>query len=115
MKRDMDVIRNLLLWMEDQPEGLFIYGMLPQMPDANSTVEHVRMLVSTGLLDETHQRAFRISWEGHEFLDKMRDEEIWAKTKAGASKVGSWSVKLLGELASGFIRQKAIELGLPLG
>lgn len=115
MKRDMEVIRNLLLWMEEQDEGLFLYGMLPAFPTPSSTVEHVQMLVSAGYLTQTHQNAFRITWEGHEFLDKVRDDEIWRKTKEGASSLGSWSVKILGELASGYIRAKAVELGLPLG
>ncbi|MDG6078584.1 DUF2513 domain-containing protein [Erythrobacter litoralis] len=115
MKRDMETIRALLLWMEDQKEGLFLYSSLPEMPDATTTVEHIRMLVSGGFLEETPQRAFRISWEGHEFIDKVRDPEVWRKTKEGASRLGSWSVKLLGEMASGFIRVKANELGLPLG
>jgi len=114
MKRDMNIIRDLLLWMEQQDEGFFIYQMLPPMPDAQSTMEHVQMMISGGFIDQTSQKAFRISWAGHEFLDKVRDEEIWQKTKEGANKIGAWSVKLLGELATGFVRQKAIELGLPL-
>ena len=114
MKRDMEVIRNLLLWMEEQDEGLFIYQMLPPMPDYESSMEHVQMLISAGYVDQTAQKSFRISWEGHEFLDKVRDDEIWRKTKEGASSLGSWSVKILGELASGYIRAKAAELGLPL-
>lgn len=115
MKRDMDAIRSLLLWMEEQPVGIFGYHDLPPLPDGMATIEYVQMLKFGGYLAETQRGFFRITWEGHELLDKMRDEEIWAKTKAGASKVGSWSVKLLGELASGLIRQKAVELGLPLG
>jgi hypothetical protein len=115
MKRNMDTVRELLMFMEEHDAGLFIYQMLPPLPDAETTMEHVQMLISGGLIDQTHQKSLRISWQGHEFLDKVRDPEIWTKTKDKASKLGSWSVKLLGEIASGFIRAKAVELGLPLG
>lgn len=60
------------------------------------------------------QFGWRLTWQGHEFVDEVRDPEIWRKTKEGAEKVGSWSIKLLGELAAGFVRAKAAELGLPL-
>ena len=113
MKRDMEVIRGLLLWMEEQEDGLFSDLDMPPMPTEDSTFEHLQMLVSAGYLAEKGG-GFRITWEGHEFLDKVRDDEIWRKTKEGATKIGSWSVKLLGELAAGLLRQKAIELGLPL-
>jgi len=29
-----------------------------------------------------------LTWEGHEFLDKIRDETIWSKTKDAISKKG---------------------------
>lgn len=117
MKRDMDTVRELLLWMEAKPDGLFTYHDLPGFPDFESTIEYVQLLTSGGFLTAPTgtTRSFRMTWEGHDFLDKTRDEEVWSKTKAGAAKLGSWSVKILSDLASGFIKQKAAELGLPLG
>lgn len=114
MKRDMDVVRDLLLWMEAQDDHLFMLGELPHMGSFNATLAHVQMLESGGYLERTPNGAYRISWLGFEFLDKVRDAEIWRKTKDGAQKVGSWSVKLLGDLATGYIRAKATELGLPI-
>ena len=40
-----------------------------------------------------------LTWEGHEFLDAVRDDGTWKKTKASAGKVGSWSVSMLGDIA----------------
>lgn len=113
MKRDMDTIRTLLLWMEEQHTDMFMFQSLPHLPDYRSTLGHAQMLISGGFIDRD-RHTLRMSWAGHEFLDKVRDPEIWRQTKEGASKVGSWSVKFLGELAAGFIRAKAIELGLPV-
>jgi len=114
MKRDMDVIRSLLLWMEEQDSDVFLLPALPAMPDHESTMAHAQMLISGGFIDVSHRYTLRISWAGHEFLDKVRDPDIWRKTKEGAERVGSWSVKLLADLAAGFIRAKAIEVGLPI-
>ncbi len=41
---------------------------------------------------------------GHQYLEAIRDPEIWRKTKEGASLAGSFSIDLLGKLANGFIR-----------
>lgn len=117
MKRDMDLIREMLLWGEDYHDEI-----IPRFDvgrDALTVQAHVHMLVDGGYLSWAKSgrggiAGYRISWDGHEFLDKIRDPEIWQKTKSGAERLGSWSIKLLGELASGFVRAKAIELGLPL-
>lgn len=114
MKRNMDTIRSLLLWMEEQDTDMFIFQMLPPLPDFEATMGHAKMLISGGFIDVSDRYTLRMSWSGHEFLDKVRDPEIWRQTKEGASKVGSWSVKFLGELATGFLKAKAVELGLPV-
>lgn len=114
MKRNMDTIRTLLLWMEEQDTDMFMFQTLPHLPDYESTLGHAQMLISGGFIEVSNRHTLRVSWAGHEFLDKVRDPEIWRQTKAGAEKVGSWSVKFLGELAAGFIKAKAIELGLPV-
>lgn len=114
MKRDMESVRELLLWMEAQDEWMFTYHHLPEMPDMNGSIAYAQMLLSGGLLESSQQGVVRISWEGYEFIEKIRDPEVWRKTKEGAASVGSWSVKLLGDVAAGFIRAKAIEFGLPI-
>lgn len=115
MKRDMDLIREILLWMEAHEDRLIrLLGFKIFRDDEELTLGHISMLKSGGLIDEPQRGLLRVTWEGHEFLDKIRDPEIWAKTKAGASQLGSWSVKLLGEMATGYVKAKAAELGLPL-
>jgi hypothetical protein len=99
--------------MEAQDQDAFMFQFLPDMPDHDSTMAHAQMLVSGGFIDVSGH-TIRISWAGYEFLDSVRDPDIWRKTKAGAEKMGSWTIKLLADLATGFIKAKAIELGLPL-
>lgn len=126
MKRDMDLVRSILLALEESPtptvEG---YLELPGV-DQGPVTYHLHLLHDAGYVrayearDANTEYGFlmqdaSLTWRGHEFLDDIRDAEIWKKTKAGAAKAGSWSVGLLGELARGYLRQKAGQLGLPVG
>lgn len=117
MRREMDKVRNLLLALEERQQPYFMMMnpmLLGGIDNAGEMVEYILLLKSGELLEEQPRNAYRITWKGHEFIDSIRDPEIWRKTKEGASKVGSWSLKLLGDMASGFIRLKATELGLPI-
>ncbi len=123
MKRDMDLVREILLAIEASPTTITGHFTL-EGREGPLVDEHVRLLTEAGFL--THSRAtyvagkrmglgVALTWRGHEFLETIRDPQIWKATKSGAAKVGSWSLGLMAELAKGAIRQKAIELGLPLG
>jgi hypothetical protein len=126
MKRDMDLVRQILLIIEDSPTP-WIEGYL-EVPgyERGPVTHHLHLLKEAGYIqayeatDANTEYGFMmqdasLTWQGHEFLDEVRDVEIWKKTKAGAAKAGSWSVRMLGELARGYVRQRAVEFGLPLG
>lgn len=121
MKRDMELIRRMLLTMEESEETL-VRSIAFEGVKRATVQYHFQLLADAGFLeaqemylkDRSLHMGYRLTWAGHEFLGSVRDPEIWAKTKQGAEKVGSWSVKLLADLASGFVRVKAAELGLPL-
>jgi hypothetical protein len=121
MKRDMDLIRELLLKLEALPlrrgesvhitpgwEGIAVPGYDIDQIDYHLTQE-------AGLIDEGGMRAaegigFRsLTWEGHDFLDSVRDPKIWAKTKSGALAAGGFTVDLLKDLAKGFVNKQIEE------
>lgn len=113
----MDKVRGVMLALEAEDGPFFMTLDTPAMggtEDVRETVEYIMMLHSAGFLESAQRNVYRISWAGHEFLDSVRDPEIWQKTKEGAGKVGSWGVKLLADMATGFIRAKAQDLGLPV-
>jgi len=117
MKRDMDKVRAILLAIEEQDAPYMLMmnpPLLGGVEDAQEMVEYILMLTSGGLLDSGQRSVYRLSWAGREFLDSVRDPEIWRKTKEGATEVGSWGLKLLGDIAAGYIRAKATSLGLPI-
>jgi hypothetical protein len=56
----------------------------------------------------------RLTWKGHDFVDTLRDGEVWKKTKEGASKAGGWTADFLLEMGKAIIKQKAKDfLGIP--
>ncbi len=40
-----------------------------------------------------------ITWDGHQFLDNIRPQTAWEKTKGIAAKIGGGSITLLSEIA----------------
>lgn len=118
MKRNMDLVRELLLRLEELhvPAGsAFVLEFdKPPLNVEGETLDDVayavRMLEDAGFLDLTRtQPALGVclrglTWRGHDFIDSVRDPEIWRKTKEGAEAAGGFTIELLSELAKGFIK-----------
>lgn len=47
-----------------------------------------------------------LTWEGHNFLDNVRDPSIWDKVKSRSSKLNSVSLPLLSELGLSFVKEQ---------
>ncbi|MGL4490415.1 MAG: DUF2513 domain-containing protein [Rhizobiaceae bacterium] len=119
MKRDMDLVRNILLEIESKDDGSnrWIDVDLPNV-DQKILHEHLFLMWKSGLIEGNDgstmsSREFmprRLSWTGHDFLDSIRDPEIWQKTKDGAKAAGGFTAELLGELAKGLIKTQIKKL-----
>jgi len=119
MKLDKDLVREILLAVEGSdrlPTGKIDLDLPGR--DSNLVSYHIMLLDEAGLLvgrDATTHDGYRwqvrrLTYRGHEFLDTIRDGEIWRKTKAGAEKVGGASIAFLWEIAKQEVKAK---LGLP--
>ena len=124
MKLENDVVREILLAIEindEDPRGwveLSIPGRTPQQ-----VAYHVQLLAEAGFIEAQDLsssniydwRAKRLTFQGHEFLNTIRDPEIWRRTKEGASKIGGASIELLFTLGRTYLKQLMQEkLGIPL-
>lgn len=122
MRRDMDLIRAVMLQVEaveDDRLGLDSFHLSIDDRPASEIAYHVRLLVQAGLLegqnitavgDETwHFGALRLTWEGCEFLDAARDDTRWRRARDQIRKVGSVTLPLLSQLLISYLKQ---ELGL---
>jgi hypothetical protein len=123
MKRDMDLIRDILLWLEARPAQTDEFVQLggeggdyrdPSYSDAEIEM-HATLMIEAGLLKGPNQQSddgvwiISISWAGHDFLEAVRDRKIWERTKQGAGAAGGFTIELLQDLAKGFIRKQVEE------
>ncbi len=117
MKRDMDYVRELLLKIEELnlPRMSDLVATHADQDDVEKLAEHLKMLIdeagliegiSAHTLSKMNWLNIRVTWKGHEYLDNIRDPEIWRKTKEGAAKVGDFSVDIIGALAKGLIKKQ---------
>ncbi len=100
MKRDMDMIRRLVLALED--------GYLNQLDgvDPLEYTYHAQLLIEAGLAEGAlapGQRGipgaavlWRLTWAGHDFADAIRNDTIWNSAKEKVIKPSaSWTFGVL--------------------
>lgn len=90
MKRDMELIRELMLAIESQ-DGDFNYESIEALGyDEHQIDYHLELLIEEKLVGgEVHHlmggsspiiQVDKLSWSGHEFLDNARNESVWKDT-----------------------------------
>jgi hypothetical protein len=127
MKRDMDFVRTLLTEIEKGDGTEDMAHLLPKDAsdeDVRKLQYHLTMLVNeAGLVTgiEAHSLSgenwlqLNLTWAGHEFLDTVRDPDIWQRTKQGAKAAGNFSIPFIIELGKAYAKHVAKEkLGLDL-
>jgi hypothetical protein len=127
MKRDMELVREILTKIEQGDGRLKMAELLPEgasNEEAASLRYHMTMLVDeTNLVTGNCFRGLsgndwinlNLTWNGHEFLDTVRDPEVWKRTKEGAKSAGNFSIQFLLELGKAYAKHVAKErLGLDL-
>jgi hypothetical protein len=117
----MEFVREILLMIEadDAFNGLDSMALGPEhFPDREwpQIHYHLSLLLDAGLLrlgakaPDGFQYFTGLTWQGHEFVETVRDPEVWRKTKDGARQIGSFSIDLLTDLAKGFLKRKVEDL-----
>jgi hypothetical protein len=120
MKRDVELIRQILIEVEDRPpESAPMPVSGPDGADAAAVREHVRMLIDADLLKgrilpgapDTPPIVFGLSWAGHEFLAVARNDTLWRKALEFVAEKGSAvTLPVLSEVLKTLARGA---LGLP--
>jgi len=112
----MDLIRSLLLEIEggrvsfstlskETADTLGLDSNDALLREEADTLEyHLDLLREAGFaefieLAGGYWQVERLTWKGHEFIDSIRDPEIWRQAKAGAAKVGSFTLKTIADVA----------------
>jgi hypothetical protein len=116
MKRDMNLIRLLLLETEGEEPKPDLSGYTE-----DQRIYHSALLIEAGLIDGEIRTdgngqpngtvRIRLTWAGHEFLDAARNDTIWHKAGERIKKSGvDVTVSVLKELLNQLLKQS---LGLP--
>lgn len=116
MRRDDDLIRELLFEAEasDQPYLLAALHLNSTKEELNRH-KHAVLLCDAGFFQEINKGVFRITNQGHDYLDAIRSEGVWKKTKAAASTMGGVGLGIMKDIATAYVRQElSTRLGMPL-
>ena len=122
--RDMDLVRDILIWMERGAPR----EERPAKDDDRKFAYHCRIMKDAGLIDAAviEEPACRgslisvpvranvksLAWKGHEALDAIRNDTVWQKTK---SKIAEHGLPLVFDLALSVAKGIAAQHGVPLG
>jgi len=96
MKRDMDLIRRMALAIAELPHDAQLPGL--EGVDHQDFVLHAIWMQEAGLIDADVQESLgappvvwinRLTWEGCEFADAVRNDTLWNKAKEHVLKPAS--------------------------
>jgi len=117
MKMDMDLFRDILIAIEEKPmnqdlDKSSLSDMIGKTPD--EVLYHLHLLDDAGFMDSftcntignPDYRVQRLTFSGHEYLNNIRDNSVWQKTKETLSNVSSSaSIDIIGSLATSIIKK----------
>ena len=116
MKRDFDLVREILLQVEAavNPEEPLIHSLSIDNYDQAIVNEHVKLLIDYGLIEgeckfSTNNRILLTAIRGltpraYDFLDNIRNDSIWRKIQNHVSStVGTASLDIIEKFASQII------------
>lgn len=120
MKRDMDLVRQLLFYFEEKDNFRLVKSDDIEIEGYDSQIiaYHIHLMCEAKLLScervtstTTADRLidaypFRLMWDGHEFLDAARSDSVWKKAKNALKDQG---------LSAGFGVLQALLLSLVKG
>lgn len=92
MKRDMELVRKILFEIEEKHEDTAIYDLKIDGYTDKEVAYHAKILYEAGFISDYDARfasgelyffgVGSVTWDGCEFLDKIREDTVWNKTKA---------------------------------
>ena len=118
MKKDMDLIREILLKIEELYVDTAIYDLTIDGYDMATVAYHCKLLHNAGyIFDYQAQYASNeiytfsvgaLTWTGNEYLEKIRDNSRWGKIKNTLIQKGlPFTIDMVKSVADAFITAAA--------
>ncbi|MBX0320315.1 DUF2513 domain-containing protein [Shouchella clausii] len=121
MKLNKDCIRDTLLLLEDylpvealkQPihiRTIYEDNKMHTTYSADDFIYTINKLSEAGYLNSSFLtngiHIHSLSYDGHEFLDSIRDDSVWNKVKSKTTKVAGVGLPIIKELGLAYTKQK---------
>ncbi|MEN5143569.1 DUF2513 domain-containing protein [Pseudomonas juntendi] len=126
MQRDPELIRLLMLKLESLEKPATAIAMVSYKDhlaipgyDSDAVYYHVDQILQSGWIDMAGGRGMNPSGQfsfraltpiGHDFIDSVRDDAVWALTKKGATAAGVFTMDTLAALGKAFMRKQISKL-----
>jgi len=131
MMRDLDLVKSLLLVVEQNPEmdgkTDFVFESAQEIDSlgygpkiiGHSSEEigyHFKILIEEDFVDGVVDNGYTIPtirclrWKGHEFLDNIKNDDVWEATKKRIADLPGIALSAVASIALAEIKKK---LGLP--
>jgi hypothetical protein len=117
MKLDMDLVRKILIALEDHEHGFYNQFLAIEGYSSEQIGYHVTLMEEAGLLlaiDSTDMSSrspeampHRLTWQGHQFLNACRDESRWTKAKSIFKDAGGVSFDIAKEILTQLMLKSA--------
>lgn len=124
MKRDLELVRDILIVIEEQEYDCTANDISRSLSDkgndtlhrSSSLKHHLEIMTQADLIDCEIRQFFggnwttngpvKITWNGHEYLNSVRDNGIWEKVKKkiGSDKLQSVPLKVIQSVAITIIK-----------
>ncbi|MEW6303439.1 MAG: DUF2513 domain-containing protein [Verrucomicrobiota bacterium] len=98
MKRDLNLVRAILLDIEAAPAGGPITRFHYEGKEKAEILEHIQLLLDAGLVEGEvrldHRNCpnaclvYRMTWNGQEFVARAKNDTLWKKVLAQAEEKG---------------------------
>ena len=120
MKRDLDLVRKLLLDLEEKSDNEFANDIEVDGYSEEEVRYHLVLMYEAGLLRGEirtrgpisvskvveHVYPVGLTWDGHEFLEAARNDTFWQRAKEMVkSKSGALSMELVKEVLIAMARK----------
>ncbi|HCE7208988.1 TPA: DUF2513 domain-containing protein [Pseudomonas aeruginosa] len=126
MRRDPELIRLLMLKLESLDMPATAIATISYREDLategysdDQVYYHIEQILMNRWVDMAGGQRMNPSGHftfrcltpaGHDFVDSVRDDAIWALTKKGASEAGGFTLDTLAALGKGFLRKQIEKL-----
>ncbi len=106
MKRDDDLIRNLLFEAEETDEASIIVDFDSDTGEFDEKRHHhAQLLLDAGYFAEVGEYCYRLTNDGHDYLISIKDESVWNNTRNVANRMGGVALPLMKDIAISLVKR----------